>query len=573
MRERQFFERLGVTFGSPSSGISAEWLVNAERDGINLLTQEEDENVILYAGFQSLLIVSIFGVAANLADPDKDELYNSSFYIDEAWFLQRSWGGGEGARMFLEPPLDFPVGHPLHHAEPIVFRRQFEGMSNYESSLELSQKLVHSLGLHFMADRNAYCRLNSEGDLEDVIQVFQAAGTSDFDRRRTLVLMKSKPLAEFMAVGGFALYRKFDVTRTDPKSFSRWNKSERHFDARDLFYNAGRSGGNASYIHGGQILRPTITVQELIEERAREDDPTARQYETFKINDWKNGRLVECSCAPSEIANYFTESAKPFEISPAFFNPSVLTKYKADPDKYDLQDRSITCRNAWHLKTYDINEAGQVHTYIGYLQNLPFKEQQHWRLHNEWPKSPISKRAFENDFKGEFTSEVDPLQSLRHAVMELDRNPPTWWRVRGEQVRDKVHYPVTTSRKEWADELLALDQMVIEGFVATELRKLAIASGIAVDSSWQSIKLIQEILRTNDSLTADQTVEPLKELHHLRSKVSGHSTGERATIEGQALREHGELTAHFRALCARCEDAFGRIVETLNAATPARRKS
>jgi hypothetical protein len=42
MRERQFFERLGATFGSPSSGISAEWLVNAERDGINLLTQEED---------------------------------------------------------------------------------------------------------------------------------------------------------------------------------------------------------------------------------------------------------------------------------------------------------------------------------------------------------------------------------------------------------------------------------------------------------------------------------------------------------------------------------------------------
>jgi hypothetical protein len=79
-----------------------------------------------------------------------------------------------------------------------------------------------------------------------------------------------------------------------------------------------------------QILRPTITVQELIEERAREDDPIARQYETFKIIDWKNGRLVECSCAPSEIANYFTESDKPFEISPAFFNPSVLTKYKAD---------------------------------------------------------------------------------------------------------------------------------------------------------------------------------------------------------------------------------------------------
>ena len=564
MNARKFYERISAASVMPPKEASQEWLINAERDGVRLLTREENDFVILYASFQALLIIAVFGQTSRLAVPDKDELYNSNFHTDEAWCIQKAWGGGQGHRMYLEPPLDFPEKHPLHGAEPIVFRRSFDGMSGYDPAIEINQKLVHSLGLHFIAERNAYCRLNSEGDLEEIIQVFRDLGASEFDSRRTLVLIKAEQLAEFMAVGSYSLYRKFDVTRFVPGSFSKWDRSERHFDAPDLFYNKGMSGGNASYIHGGQILRPSITVEELIEEWKRESDPNAREYEKFKIHDWKNNRFVEWSSAPSEINNYFTKSDKPFEISPAYFSPDVLTKYKADPDKYELRDRSITCRNAWYLKTFDINEAGQVHTYIGYLQSLPFKEQQHWKLHNEWPKAGLSKRAIETDFKGEFSSESDPLQSMRHAVSELDRKPPAWWRARGSLLRERVHYPVTTSSKEWADELLALDQMVVEGFVATELRKIAETANVKSDKSWGSLKLIQEILRAKDSLTADQIIEPLKELHHLRSKVPGHHTGERTKLEANAVSNHGSLTAHFRDLCARCEDSFDVILGVLN---------
>jgi hypothetical protein len=565
MRARQFFERLSASHVPPPRDALQEWLVSAERDGVRLLTQDEHDydHVILYASFQSLLIVSIFGQASRLLDPDKDKLDHSSFYVDEAWCVQKAWGGGQGHRMYLEPPLDFPQEHPLHGAEPIVFRRSFDGMSNYDPPVELSQKLVHSLGLHFLDDRSAYCRLDSEGDLEEVVQIFDAVGTNDFDRKRKLVLIKAKPLAEFMAIGGYGLYRKFDVTRFIPGSFSHWGDSQRRFEAPDLFYHVGLSGGNASYLHGGQILRPKVTVEELIEDWKRESDPDARKYETFQIHDWRNERLVEWSSAPSELSNYFTESDKPFELSPAFFSPEVLTKYKADPDKYDLQDRSITCRNAWHLKTFDVNEAGQVHTYIGYLQHLPYREQQYWKLYNEWPKAALSKRAIDTDFKGQFTSESDPLQSLRYAVSELDRNAPSWWRERGSQVRDRVHYPITTASKEWADELMALDQMVVEGFVPTELRKVAAAAGVKIDPSWQGLKLIQEVLRVEDSLTADSIIEPLRRLHHLRSKVSGHHTGERAKLEADARKKCGTLAAHFRSLCADCNDAFEQIVTAL----------
>jgi hypothetical protein len=86
----------------------------------------------------------------------------------------------------------------------------------------------------------------------------------------------------------------------------------------------------------------------------------------------KNGVIREISCAPGATANYFTESDLPFELSPAFFSPEVLRKYKADSDKYSLAGRSISCRCAWSLQTYDVNEAGQVHTYLVYLRNLPY---------------------------------------------------------------------------------------------------------------------------------------------------------------------------------------------------------
>ena len=90
----------------------------------------------------------------------------------------------------------------------------------------------------------------------------------------------------------------------------------------------------------------------------------------------------------------------PFETSPIFFKPGVLDKYKNDTDKYTLKERFIDCRGGWYLKTYHINEQGQVHTYACYLSLLPYEEQVYWKSFNENPRGPISKTAVQTDFKG-----------------------------------------------------------------------------------------------------------------------------------------------------------------------------
>jgi hypothetical protein len=564
---REFYKELS-SFGDampPGPDADKQWLKNAEQDCVRLLTQREDGLVMLYASFRYLLIVSVFVPTSNLDNPDKTELYNARIHTDDAWCIQKAYGGGQGHRMYLEPPLNFGGDHPLQGAEPIVFRRSFDGMPGFPTQIEISQKLVHALGLHFVQQRNAFCRLDREGDIEEVIHVFQDEGTGNFDNR-ACVLINSKALSEYMAVGNFSLFRKFDITRFPPDgSFSNWDSDVQRWSQErpDLFYNAGQSAEEASYIHGGQILRPDVTLDQLIDRWKRENDPNARKYESFIIHDWKNDRVVEWSSAPNALSNYFTKSEKPFELSPAYFRPEVLTKYKADPDKYELRDQSIACRNSWYLKTYDLNKAGQVHTYIIYLQNLPYREQQHWKLYNEPPEGGLSKRAIETDFKGEWSSEEDPLQSLRHAVDKLDRDSPKWWSRRGQELQSRVHYPITTSSKEWADELQSLDQMLVEGFVATELRNPA-KLGASIERDWRSLRIIQELLRSRGFANAADIVAPLRYLHHLRSKVPGHHTSERKQLEEEAFEKHGSLAAHFRQLCSDCSASFAAIIEALH---------
>lgn len=258
---------------------------------------------------------------------------------------------------------------------------------------------------------------------------------------------------------------------------------------------------NASYANGIMILRPNVSVDQLVQEWKDAEDDSKKKYATFKIIDWKNQHQIETSCGPSYLPNYFEKSNKPFEISPAFFRPEVLTRFKNDPEKYDLEDRSIGCRNAWYLKTYDINEAGQVHTYIGYLAKLPYEEQLYRQSFNEWPKAPISKRAYENDFEGNWSSDYDPLQALKRKIRQLDDNPPAWWKARGDELINAVRYPATD-------------------------------------------------------------LEPLARLHKLRSILKGHGApSERAAASKSARKDHGTLREHFSALASQCDAAFIAVLK------------
>lgn len=409
---------------------------------------------------------------------------------------------------------------------------------------------MFSLDLHFVPERNAYCRLDQRGDIEDVIRIVRLEEGASREAV-TAVTILAKELSTYMTLSDMALVFIFDFTRFRSGSFNGWGDHPRiQHREPDLFYNGG-SNGNASYVNGRMIVRSTVPLQQLIEEWREESHPTKREYATFKIFDRKNKVEVETSCAPEFLSNYFQESNLPWEISPAFFRPEVLHRFKADPEKFTLDDRSISCRNAWSLKTYDINEAGQVHTDIGYLADLPIEEQRYWQSFNEWPKGTISKRAHENDIMGEFSSEYDPLHLLKYKIRKLNDAPPAWWLPRSEEHLDAARYPATDSTLEWANEILAFDQLLVEGFQLKPLKRLLEVAGKKAEPGWASLRVLVELLIASgeDADEAAAAIAPLRRLHALRNTLKAHSSvAEKSKEERLARSTHGTLRAHYKHL-------------------------
>jgi hypothetical protein len=76
------------------------------------------------------------------------------------------------------------------------------------------------------------------------------------------------------------------------------------------------------------------------------------------------------------------------------------------------------------------------------------------------PKAPISERAFTTDMKGQFCEKYEPLDSLKQALHELHEKSVPRWKLRSESLMNQLHYPITSSSEEWADEIMALEQLL-----------------------------------------------------------------------------------------------------------------
>lgn len=543
----------------------SRWLVAAEESVAFLKANSANDEIVIYASGSSVLIHGILALNDKIISADGSDLQDNDIPMpDDCWHIQRAWSSGEGHRMYLEPPLSFS-SKAFQGGEKLIFRRQFTGVTQGPSPIELSQKLIHSLTLHYLPERSAYCRLDSRGDIEDVIKVVQLSKESTRGHLNVVTILR-KDLDTFMALSDTCLVLRFDFTRVSWGNFSGWGEIKRyHREELDLFYHGG-TAEQGSYCNGAMIVRPQLDVDELVRAWKDEENPVIRKYATFKIFDRKNRVNIETSCAPEFLSNYFQKSDLPWEISPAFFRPEVLHRFKADPEKYTLKERSISCRNAWYLKTYDINEAGQVHTYIGYLADLPFEEQLYWQSFNEWPKGPISARAYQTDIVGDWYQDYEPLTELKHLVSQLDATPPSWWKPRGSTLSDAVRYPATDSVKEWGDEVLALDQYLIEGFLLKPLRELVEIGGRSVDQQWAPIRLLQEVLVTKGYTEeeAKALVLPMQKLHALRTEVRGHATTEkRRMAEYEARRLFGSLRAHYTQVVTDCDKSLHEILSGL----------
>ncbi len=546
----------------PDADVGA-WLTSAE-DGVRFLKGHLcGDHTVLYASLSSIMIHGVLVPEKGLTAIDRNELSREFVAPDASWIIEHVSGGGKPDRVYLAPPLRH-LGECIEDGEKLVFNRPFAGLER-ETPMEISQKLVHALDLHFLEERNAWCRLDDDGDIVEVVKIVREY-FADWTHNVTLVTIITNHFSEYMRLSDMALLYFFDFTRINPRSFSGWTSViPIQFDAPDLFYHGG-VGPSGSYINGRMIVRPAITYEEIVKEHIERRHPSSNQYAVFKAIDLKTRERIEVSADPAGLSNYFQpESELPLEMSPAFFNAEVLHRYKADPVKYSLDDRSIRCRGSWSLRTYDVNKEGQVHTYLRYLGELPYKEQRYWESFNEWPKGGLAERAITTDFKGESYLDYDPLNNLKYEIMKLDERAPSWWQPRGDALRKAVHIPVTTAADEWSDEILALDQLVNEGFLLGPLRNHAKLLGVTPPDDWRQFKLLEECVaaKNADGVDAKTLIDPLRDLRNLRNHLRGHASSGKDELTKNAIRVYGSFRAHFEHVADDVQETLKVLAATL----------
>lgn len=525
------------------------------------------DEFIVYASGDYTLIHSIVVSNDRLFPIDEDDLlsWGCTPYTSIASYCS----GGEREGVWVENfGAHSTSSKTLDGGVQLVFARTFEGWNGPDRTyFELHQQYTHLTGIHWRPEQHAYCRYDGNGDLDHVVSVTKGQGAKDV----TLVSFKWQPLQEYLAASNASLVRLFDFTLLRRGGFAGWPDGEeevvRESDA--LFYRRKVLGGTATYTHGVQIIRPREEKRAVLS--AMQDQWFGRgdkRYVEFIAHDFRNDRLAKISTDPSATTNYFEakNNALPFELSPAFFRPEVLLKYKTDRDKYTVGERDVQCRAAWYLKGIDVNEAGQVHAYICYLRHLPYSEQLHWASFNEEPKTGISQRAVTHDFKGEFASFPAPLREVASIVRRWHEKSAPWWTLRDDMLLERVHTPLTASRDEWAEAFMDLAKLVNEGFELKPIRAELSAAGVAYELKEQSIVLLERLRNSGSDPAEAKQFAGLRTVQNIRSKAKGHAGGSDAQqLSQEALSQHGSYTNHFKHVCQLVSEDLRTIEELFGA--------
>ena len=545
------FEKIKNIISPPKDvGIMDNWLL---LEGlISFLEEElEDDYVLLYAGSTHSFLQTALIPNIEYTKEEMKDLLRWSGGIDSSWSFSCSYTDCN-----VESPSSAFGSNVIATGEPILHSRSFEGIKDYETYFEINQKIGQALELHYIHDKKSWCKLDEIGGLDEVIMTLEIE-LNPKDKLNAVVIRKEE-LSKYTTATNQLLLRMVDFLNYNPSTFTSWS-GERRTEIISTKVTFGEQTiilPTGSFFRGIQLVETSIPMDKLVKTVWGNEE---KEYVDLIINDFKHNKIRTHSCDPNELDSYFEDTGKPFATSPAFFDAEVLRKYKSDSEKFTVKSRSVECRGAWYLRSYDINDAGQVSIYLCDLNKLPYREQLHWKQYNVEPKTSISKRAFENDFLGKFSDEDDVLEKLKRLLSKMNDSSLDWWKLKTSEGLTKLHYPYTDSKDEWADELLNFDQVIVEGFDKKSLKARANELSAHVENKFGTLKIIENILIAKgfEIEDAHSLMSVFHEVHNLRNKVKGHVSGSEAEdLRKKALKDHGSYNNHFKQL-------FEKVLESL----------
>ena len=515
-----------------------------------LFENSKDDWVVIYSGLDNAFIHGILVPERAFIPLNTDDLLQWKGNPYSSWHV-----GSADSDTPIEPPLASFGSKTLAKGEQIIFMRQPEDGLGMQQYVEINQKIIHSLKLHYRHDQKAWFRPDKNGDVKPFIKIVE-------QDRRFIVTFDRDFLSAYAALTKSVLVRMFD--------FPVYHEAG---EFPHVYYRV-----SSDHYRGVQLLKSAMPKKYAVE-MIDTIYESKQEYETFLALDWQHSkRLVNMSCSPDV-----------YKLLPAFFRQEVLSKYKSDQSKYSFSEYSVGEGNKWNLK-YSINDEGQVHAWLVDIGKIPYDEQQHWKLYNEASRPAISnldqepeqilasvieKGFYEAEIKGSFDYTQRSLSLLKDTLRELDESQCLWWKKSTNDCIAKINYPIVKSfndSEDWGREIQRLHGLLVEGLQESWIKSKAqeLRKDIEYENVKGSLNLLDKCLAGLGYQDAEEVISPLRYLKKLRNKVSpAHPQIEEADkrkaeeLKSKALEKHGSYWKHYDFLVERCNDTFRKLAEVL----------
>lgn len=216
----------------------------------------------------------------------------------------------------------------------------------------------------------------------------------------------------------------------------------------------------------------------------------------------------------------------------------------------------------WTLK-FGINDENQIYLYVRYLSRMPYNEQLYWKSFNEAPRTGISKRTIDTDFKG-IWPEPNPLESLKNALREFPKikiNEKEYQLINVSKLY-KLHdltaldYILTDNESEWEEQIRNLETIIVEGIKPKTIKKITGKEKLkGINGSINQLeKCLQELEVDSDEINL--IISPLKKIVFYRKPAAHRGL--------DYNRPKNNLRENFESLISETNCSIHKLTELIN---------
>jgi len=233
-------------------------------------------------------------------------------------------------------------------------------------------------------------------------------------------------------------------------------------------------------------------------------------------------------------------------LTPVFFKRAVLTRYFAEPERYEVGDGELRCSGFWSLRMDNDHPRHIVAWLKDLAQGLPKAEREHWRQYNIVPDGVPSRTFYMRNIRGWFADPEMPDLRLKGLYSRLNEcwteqyGWPLWCDAQPEDryIVQQVHVCLDENQTEFDHQNGLLAKLIVDFINVTKITE-ELKTEKPPDGGLNRLQLF---LIDRGFAEAKRELEPLRIVQRLRSTGAAHVKGlnykealKRSGLEGLSL--------------------------------------